>query len=143
VAAHERRGREELRTQYVLGFCVTILPDLRPFYSEDNTRPKIPSTRFSSSALQELLRLCWHHDPTIRPPFTKIVKETKQLRRAADHPFGGFDDPSSPASPRIPDWRELDETRTRPSPDMHPVPLPRTPRKFPVVHSIFVSLMSS
>ncbi|KAJ7249861.1 hypothetical protein C8J57DRAFT_1437777 [Mycena rebaudengoi] len=110
---------------------------VRNFVLKDNTRPKIPSTRFSSSALQELLGLCWDRDPTIRPP------ETKQLRRAADHPFGGFDDPSSPASPRNPDWRELDETRTRPSPDMHPVPLPRTPRKFAVVHSIFMSLTSS
>ncbi|KAJ7249923.1 hypothetical protein C8J57DRAFT_685725 [Mycena rebaudengoi] len=100
---------------------------VRNFVLKDNTRPKIPSTRFSSSALQELLGFCWDRDPTIRPPFAKIVQEMKQLRQAADHPFGGFDDPSSPVSPRISDWHELDESRTRPSPDMHPVPLPRTP----------------
>jgi hypothetical protein len=96
--------------------------------AEDNTRPKIPSTRFNTPGVQELLRLCWDKDPAVRPPFSKIVKETKQLRRAAELPFDGFDSP--PVSPRGPDWREVENAGTsRPSPDMHPIPLPKTPRK--------------
>ncbi|KAJ6589026.1 hypothetical protein B0H19DRAFT_1058099 [Mycena capillaripes] len=99
---------------------------VRDFVLKDNTRPKIPSTRFNTPALQELLRICWHKDPAIRPPFSKIVKATKQMRKAAELPFDGFEDLTSPpVSPYRPDWPELDASR--PSPDMHPVPLPNTP----------------
>ncbi|KAJ7629452.1 kinase-like domain-containing protein, partial [Mycena polygramma] len=56
---------------------------VRNLVLKDNTRPKIPSTRFDSPALHELLRSCWDKDPAIRPPFSKIVKVTQQLRRAA------------------------------------------------------------
>ncbi|KAJ7896809.1 hypothetical protein B0H13DRAFT_1884934 [Mycena leptocephala] len=83
-----------------------------------------PVDRFNTPGVQELLRVCWDKDPAVRPPFSKIDKETKQLRRAAELPFDGFD------SPRGPDWREVENAGTsRPSPDMHPIPLPKTPRK--------------
>ncbi|KAJ6608478.1 hypothetical protein B0H10DRAFT_1815660 [Mycena sp. CBHHK59/15] len=98
---------------------------VRNFVLNDNTRPKIPPTRFDSPALQELLRVCWDRDPAIRPPFSKIVKDAKALRKAAELPFGGFDDLPSP---RTPDWREADN-QARPSPDMHPIPLPQTAPK--------------
>ncbi|KAJ6461227.1 hypothetical protein C8R47DRAFT_993608 [Mycena vitilis] len=101
---------------------------VRNFVLKDNTRPKLPSSRFNTPALQELLRVCWDQDPSIRPPFSKIVKETKQLRKAAELPFGGFDDLASPPiSPRRPDWRETENAAgSRPSPDMHPIPLPKS-----------------
>ncbi|KAJ7367714.1 hypothetical protein DFH08DRAFT_4178 [Mycena albidolilacea] len=99
---------------------------VRNFVLKDNTRPKIPSSRFNTPALQELLRVCWDEDPTVRPPFSKIVKEVKQLRKDAELPFGGFDELASP--PMSPDWREAENAGlSRPSPDMHPVPLPKTP----------------
>ncbi|KAJ7438285.1 hypothetical protein B0H11DRAFT_591673 [Mycena galericulata] len=102
---------------------------VRNFVLKDNTRPKIPSTRFSSPGLHELLRVCWDEDPSIRPPFSRIVKEAKQLRKAAEVPFDGFEDLASPPiSPRGPDWPEVETGPPRPSPDMHPVPLPKTPR---------------
>ncbi|KAJ6577758.1 hypothetical protein B0H19DRAFT_568412 [Mycena capillaripes] len=102
---------------------------VRNFVLKDNTRPKIPSTRFNTPALQELLGECWDKDPAVRPPFSKIVKETKQLRKAAELPLEGFDDLASPpVSPRGPDWREVENAASsRPSPDMRPVPLPKTP----------------
>ncbi|KAJ7781563.1 hypothetical protein B0H16DRAFT_1819089 [Mycena metata] len=102
---------------------------VRNFVLKDKTRPKIPSTRFTTPALQELLRVCWDEDPSIRPSFSKIVKEAKQLRKAAEVPFEGFDDLASPPiSPRGPDWREVENaSASRPSPDMRPVPLPKTP----------------
>ncbi|KAJ6608484.1 hypothetical protein B0H10DRAFT_1815704, partial [Mycena sp. CBHHK59/15] len=99
---------------------------VRNFVLNDNTRPKIPPTRFDSPALQELLRVCWDRNPAIRPPFSKIVKDAKALRKAAELPFGGFDDLPSP---RTPDWREADN-QARPSPDMHPIPLPQTARTY-------------
>jgi abelson tyrosine-protein kinase 1 len=30
-------------------------------------------SRFANSDVQELLRSCWHRDPTLRPPFSKIT----------------------------------------------------------------------
>jgi hypothetical protein len=98
---------------------------------EDKTRPELPPSRFNTPALQELLRVCWDEDPTVRPPFSKIVKEAKQLRKDAELPFGGFEELASPpVSPSGPDWREVENAGlSRPSPDMHPVPLPKTPRK--------------
>jgi abelson tyrosine-protein kinase 1 len=99
---------------------------VRNFVLKDNTRPKIPPSRFNTPALQELLRVCWDKNPLARPPFSKIVKEAKQLRKAAELPFEGFDDLASP--PVSPDWREVENAGiARPSPDMHPVPLPKTP----------------
>ncbi|KAF8211722.1 hypothetical protein K438DRAFT_1807801 [Mycena galopus ATCC 62051] len=103
---------------------------VRDLVLKDNMRPNIPPSRFNTPALQELLRVCWDREPTIRPPFSKIVKEAKQLRKAAELPFEGFDDLASPpVSPRGPNWREAEDAGlSRPSPDMHPVPLPpKTP----------------
>ncbi|KAJ6553853.1 hypothetical protein B0H10DRAFT_2169714 [Mycena sp. CBHHK59/15] len=101
--------------------CVEILSMGRlpwPLMSDEAVRNFVlnPPTRFDSPALQELLRVCWDRDPAIRPPFSKIVKDAKALRKAAELPFGGFDDLPSP---RTPDWREADN-QARPSPDMHP-----------------------
>ncbi|KAJ7141695.1 hypothetical protein C8R43DRAFT_586859 [Mycena crocata] len=102
---------------------------VRNFVLKDNSRPKIPPTRFNSPGLQELLRVCWDRDPAVRPPFAKIVKETKALRKAAELPVEGLDDLASPPiSPRGPDWREVENSSTsKPSPDMHPIPLPPNP----------------
>ncbi|KAF7376375.1 Protein kinase domain-containing protein [Mycena sanguinolenta] len=99
--------------------------DVRYFVTKENTRPSIPPSRYNTPSLQELLRICWHKDPFVRPAFSKIVKDVKQLRK-------GFCGPSSHPedipSPRIPEWQEADDEyayTSRPSPDMHPIPLPR------------------
>lgn len=103
---------------------------VRNFVLKDNTRPKLPPSRFNTPALQELLRVCWDRDPAVRPPFVQIVKDVKALRRAAEHPAQGLDElVSPPVSPKErggagAGW---DDAPARPSPDMHPIPLPRTP----------------
>ncbi|KAJ7094106.1 kinase-like domain-containing protein [Mycena epipterygia] len=65
---------------------------VRNFVLKDNIRPKIPSTRFDTLALQELLCLCWDKDPSVRPLFTKINKEMKLLCLATELPFEGFEE---------------------------------------------------
>ncbi|KAF7289164.1 Protein kinase domain-containing protein [Mycena indigotica] len=102
---------------------------VRNFVLHDKTRPQIPASRYTSPALERILRLCWAEDPSVRPRFSTIVKEMKQLRRDAELPFAGFADDfiSPPVSPNRPDWHEIEEVSSRPSPDMHPVPLPKTP----------------
>ncbi|KAJ7268729.1 hypothetical protein B0H12DRAFT_64026 [Mycena haematopus] len=99
--------------------------DVRYFVTKENTRPSIPSSRFNTSSLQELLRVCWHKDPFVRPAFSKIVKDVKQLRKGL---CGPSSHPEDIPSPRIPDWQEANDEyayTSRPSPDMHPIPLPR------------------
>ncbi|KAJ7838687.1 hypothetical protein B0H13DRAFT_2239665 [Mycena leptocephala] len=98
--------------------------DVRHFVTKENTRPSIPPSRFNSPGLQELLCVCWHKDPFVRSPFSKIVKDVKQLRKSF---CGPSSNPEDIPSPRIPDWQEADDDyayTSRPSPDMHPIPLP-------------------
>lgn len=100
-------------------FGLSLLLD----FAEENTRPSIPPSRFNSPGLQDLLRLCWHKDPFVRPPFSKIVKDVKQLRKSF---CGPSSNPEDIPSPRIPEWNEADDDyayTSRPSPDMHPIPL--------------------
>ncbi|KAK7005721.1 kinase domain-containing protein [Favolaschia claudopus] len=99
--------------------------DVRYFILKENTRPTIPPSRFSTPGLQELLRVCWHKDPFVRPSFSHIVKDVKQLRKSFCGPASNAEDIPSP---RIPDWQEPDDDfayTSRHSPDMHPIPLPR------------------
>ncbi|KAJ7194851.1 hypothetical protein GGX14DRAFT_377636 [Mycena pura] len=96
--------------------------DVRNFILTNKSRPKIPVTRFTTPALEALLHVCWDEDPIMRLPFSKIVKEVKQLRKSAE--LVGFDDLASPPiSPRGLDWRDVENTPSWPSPDLHPVPL--------------------
>ncbi|KAJ7163568.1 hypothetical protein C8R43DRAFT_285859 [Mycena crocata] len=98
--------------------------DVRYFVTKENTRPSIPPSRFNTPALQEILRVCWHKDPFIRPAFSQIVKDVKQLRKSF---CGPSSNPEDIPSPRIPDWQDGDDDylyTSRPSPDMHPIPLP-------------------
>ncbi|KAJ7091133.1 hypothetical protein C8R44DRAFT_412775 [Mycena epipterygia] len=133
-------GHSQLTTAMdVYGFamcCVEILTmgripwplsnddDVRHFVTKENTRPCIPPSRFNTPALQEILRICWHKDPFVRPSFSKIVKDVKLLRKSF---CGPSSNPEDIPSPRIPDWPEAEDDYTytsRPSPDMHPIPLP-------------------
>ncbi|KAF7289995.1 Protein kinase domain-containing protein [Mycena chlorophos] len=103
---------------------------VRNLVLHDKQRPQIPVSRYTTPALEVLLKTCWDEDPSVRPPFQRIVKEAKQLRRDAEVPFAGFpEDLASPTlTPKRPDWREIEDAESsRPSPDMHPVPLPKTP----------------
>ncbi|KAK0451188.1 uncharacterized protein EV420DRAFT_1561339 [Desarmillaria tabescens] len=96
---------------------------VRHFVLREDSRPVIPTTRFSTSALQELLRACWQKDPFLRPNFSAVVQELKQLRKSSGLP-------EEIISPKFPEWQESEfEFRvSRPSPDMHPIPLfPGTP----------------
>jgi hypothetical protein len=122
LAPIKRRRRPALRNQSVLFFLYTAQPD--PNDAEENTRPSIPLSRFNTPALQELLRICWHKDPFVRPPFSKVVKDLKHMRKSF---CGPSSNPEDIPSPRIPDWQEAQDDHTytsRPSPDMHPIPLP-------------------
>ncbi|KAJ7217776.1 hypothetical protein GGX14DRAFT_550000 [Mycena pura] len=94
--------------------------DVRHFVTKENTRPCIPPSRFLTSALQGLLRVCWHKDPFVRPQFSKIVKDVKQLRKDF---CGPVSNPQDIPSPRIPQQIDDDMYMSRSSPDMHPIPL--------------------
>ncbi|KAJ6549120.1 hypothetical protein DFH09DRAFT_1087186 [Mycena vulgaris] len=72
-----------------------------PTPAEDQTHPKIPSMCFNSPALQELLCVCSYEYHPVRLPFFKRVKEAKQLPKAAEVPFEGFDDTYHTVSHRV------------------------------------------
>ncbi|KAG7443814.1 kinase-like protein [Guyanagaster necrorhizus] len=88
-----------------------------------DSRPDIPSTHFSTSALQDLIGTCWQREPSLRPNFSTIVQELKQMRKSSELP--------EVVSLKFPEWRDNESFEfrvSRPSPDMHPVPLlPGTP----------------
>lgn len=85
---------------------------------EDNSRPAIPNTRFNTPALQELLRVCWHRDPAVRPSFEAIVKDVRAMRKGV----GQGEEMYSPTIQEVPElWEDY---ASRPSPDMRPSPLP-------------------
>ena len=70
--------------------------------------------------------MCWHSNPFVRPPFSKVVRDVKLLRRGSGVGSGGEETPS----PLIPALPELEGYAGRPSPDMHPIALPGgTPRE--------------
>ena len=81
-------------------------------------RPEPPLQRVWSQQLSEILHLCWHRDPIMRPPFFKIDQDVQKLRA-----LYGADLKESPA----PRHSELEQMKTRKSPDMHPIPLPLLP----------------
>ncbi|KAK7455814.1 hypothetical protein VKT23_010848 [Stygiomarasmius scandens] len=96
---------------------------VRHFVLYEDSRPHIPQTRFTTSAMQDLLRACWASDPFDRPPFSKVAHDLKIMRRVAGA------NPEDVQSPRIPGWEEHERSLhqqqvSRPSPDMHPIPLP-------------------
>ncbi|KAF5362649.1 hypothetical protein D9758_009617 [Tetrapyrgos nigripes] len=86
----------------------------------EKSRPHIPSTRFSTQDVQDLLRRCWASDPFDRPSFSEVARDLKLLRRNAGY------NSEDVQSPRVPDWADRDRSPqiSRPSPDMHPIPLP-------------------
>ncbi|EDR03117.1 uncharacterized protein LACBIDRAFT_238810 [Laccaria bicolor S238N-H82] len=79
--------------------------------------PHHHDSRFTNPAVQELLRTCWDRDPKLRPPFAKIVRDIKQLRRNAGHV-----DLESPQTQGLPPLEEVEPHL--PSPDMRPAELP-------------------
>ncbi|KAG5722263.1 Tyrosine-protein kinase [Termitomyces sp. T112] len=106
---------------------------VRHFVLRENIRPTIPFSRFNTPLLQDLLRICWHHDPNVRPSFKVIVKDVKAMRQAFvnDAANATGEEPHIPVSSPITierssrqwEW-EWDHLRTKPSPDMRPIPLP-------------------
>ena len=63
-------------------------------------RPEPPLQRVWSVQLQEIVHLCWHREPKMRPSFTRIDEQVQRLR--AQH---GADMMESPA----PRHSELDK----------------------------------
>lgn len=84
-------------------------------------RPDYPASPFLTGALTEVLELCWHKDPSKRPPFSKLVVELKRQREVLSGPSVEV------TSPKPVEWKDLEEdSHSRPSPDMRPIPLPST-----------------
>ncbi|KAG6883382.1 hypothetical protein C0992_008854 [Termitomyces sp. T32_za158] len=123
---------------------------VRHFVLRENTRPAVPFSRFNTPLLQDLLRVCWYHDPAVRPSFSAIVRDVRALRQAflkdTTKALGG-ESPVPLSSPiamersrHSREW-DSDQLRTRPSPDMRPLPLPHsTP---PAPDNVFMGHMTS
>ena len=108
-----------VRQHIALDVVFTLLMPL----TEDNARPALNESPFNTPGLQEILKLCWHRDPTHRPPFTKVVRDLEILHRN----FGnGYESPKHAPYP-LPT-----ESPGSPSPDLRPRPLPpfEGPRSF-------------
>ncbi|KAI0820557.1 hypothetical protein BC628DRAFT_1397178 [Trametes gibbosa] len=109
----------ELLTKGALPWAMADDDAVRHFVLREDMRPEMPLQRSWSTQLLEILRLCWHRDPAMRPSFTKIDHEVQTLRA-----HGGPEIKESP----IPLRRvELEEMHLRKSPDMHPIALPLLP----------------
>ncbi|EEB86842.1 hypothetical protein MPER_16054, partial [Moniliophthora perniciosa FA553] len=93
---------------------------VRHFVLKDDTRPTIPQTRFSTPAVQNIIRNCWKTDPFERPHFGVVARDLKALRKG----IGAEDDTMSPTPVQNP--VELEYGSSRPSPDMRPIGLPST-----------------
>ncbi len=94
---------------------------LTPIHTGEDMRPEPPLQRVWSTQLSQILHACWHHDPSVRPPFMKIDHDVQALRARF-----GSDLKESPVPPRR---KELEDMHSRKSPDMHPIPLPILPRE--------------
>ncbi|TFK66401.1 hypothetical protein BDN72DRAFT_961779 [Pluteus cervinus] len=124
---------------------------LRHIITRENSRPTIPDIQpFITPSLRELFHRSWDVDPFRRPAFSQIVRELKQLRRGIgripEEPTQG--QPTSIVSPALASSTTLSSAgtptstsgvhpatisrlaediptkRSRPSPDMRPIPLP-------------------
>ncbi|KAJ3531793.1 hypothetical protein NMY22_g8005 [Coprinellus aureogranulatus] len=84
---------------------------------KDNARPTLNESPFNTPSLQEILKLCWHRDPTHRPQFSKISRDLELLQKS----FGkGYETPKKGPLPPLME----DTAPASPSPDMRPFPLP-------------------
>ncbi|KAJ2913976.1 hypothetical protein MD484_g6442, partial [Candolleomyces efflorescens] len=84
---------------------------------KENARPNLNPSPFNTPSLQEILKLCWHRDPTHRPHFSKIVRDLELLQKN----FGaGNETPRGTLPPLLEDTIPP----SSPSPDMRPNPLP-------------------
>ncbi|KAF8060214.1 hypothetical protein FPV67DRAFT_1513824 [Lyophyllum atratum] len=110
---------------------------VRHFVLNENQRPTVPNTPFNTPLLQDLLRVCWHQDPDVRPSFEKIVVDVKAMRTAFLRDGGGGEEGQVTTSPIVIEkerqWEwNWDLPPSKESPDMRPVPLPvsDTPPRF-------------
>ena len=92
-------------------------PSSNPLPAANDSRPPLPeNSLFNIQGLQDILRACWSTKPTQRPPFSKLVKDFKLLRKNSSQEIV--------ESPQVPAFHELPETMASPSPDMRPTSLP-------------------
>ena len=99
-------------------------------------RPDLPLNRVWSTQLAEVVNACWQQDPELRPPFMKIDADVQVLRnRFGLEGEGEGEGEQSRQSPNPPSalLSPIELPFSRKSPDMHPMPLPILPRKFPLI----------
>ncbi|KAI8992712.1 hypothetical protein BD414DRAFT_412646 [Trametes punicea] len=53
---------------------------VRDFVLGNNMRPKLPLQQVWSTELATILHACWHRQPEVRPSFTRIEREVRELR---------------------------------------------------------------
>lgn len=86
-------------------------------YPVNDSRPPIPNdSPMNTEALQNLLQRCWHHNPSVRPPFSEIVKDIKEIRKSRGQ------DTSTPNVKGLPELAV--DFIPRSSPSMVPTSLP-------------------
>ncbi|KZT21885.1 hypothetical protein NEOLEDRAFT_1072805 [Neolentinus lepideus HHB14362 ss-1] len=92
---------------------------VRHYVLERNMRPEIPKSKFVTSDLERIIRVCWDRDPRGRPLFSTLARDIRQLRvksgsKDADTPMVGWRLPSV-----------MEDHSAEPSPDPRPqIPLP-------------------
>ncbi|THH14319.1 hypothetical protein EW146_g5999 [Bondarzewia mesenterica] len=93
---------------------------VRRFVLVENMRPSLPLFHLTGSQLKDIIHAAWDFNPAFRPSFRQISKDIEKLRIDT-----GSSILESPRPPKFLDqWADQP---MRPSPDMHPVPLPNSP----------------
>ncbi|TFK19552.1 TKL/TKL-ccin protein kinase [Coprinopsis marcescibilis] len=94
---------------------------IRSMILNKDSRPPISSdSRFNTPAIQALLRLCWHRNPSQRPSFPAIARDLKVLRKN----FGQEDLDRTPTEALVPLPEEDSAIIGSPTPDLGHIPLP-------------------
>ncbi|KAJ3848775.1 hypothetical protein EV368DRAFT_48649 [Lentinula lateritia] len=130
---------------YAFAVCCTEVLSLGrmpwPLYDDNqvqnhimaNQRPDVPPTCFTSPDLVDLIQLCWATNPLNRPLFSEVASELKALRKKSTLSAGVTGAEIIDSRFRSPRFSELgyqlQDSRSPPSPDMHPIQLlPRSAR---------------
>ncbi|EIM84603.1 uncharacterized protein STEHIDRAFT_100616 [Stereum hirsutum FP-91666 SS1] len=116
-----------------LPWALTDDDAVRRFVLENNMRPPVPLNPTCPSGVNSIIEACWNRDPKLRPTFTTIERDVERLRLQLGSPLPDSPRPSSVLSM----IRHEEHEHDRPSPDMHPIPLPGTsPRDDLIVGSL-------
>ncbi|KAJ3867137.1 hypothetical protein EV359DRAFT_35156 [Lentinula novae-zelandiae] len=124
---------------YAFAVCCTEVLSLGrmpwPLYDDNqvqnhimaNQRPDVPPTCFTSPDLIDLIQLCWATNPLNRPLFSEVASELKALRKKSTLSAGVMGAEMIDSRFKSPRFSELvyqlQDSRSPPSPDMHPIQL--------------------